>query len=196
MLEQIKTIFQMKVYIKNMVCSRCEMVVRTVFEKMEIPILSMQLGEVGISENLDENQKQLLSENLKALGFELLDDKISKTIERIKNLIIDVVHYQNEKLKINLSSYIVEDLKQDYSALSNLFSETEGITIEHYFIAQKIEKVKELLIYNELSLSEIAFQLNYSSVAHLSNQFKKTTGITPTQFKQLKDKKRKQIDEL
>ncbi|OYX82995.1 MAG: AraC family transcriptional regulator [Flavobacteriales bacterium 32-34-25] len=186
----------MKVYIKNMVCSRCEMAVRTVFEKMEIPILSMQLGEVEISENLDENQKQLLSENLKALGFELLDDKISKTIERIKNLIIDVVHYQNEKLKINLSSYIVEDLKQDYSALSNLFSETEGITIEHYFIAQKIEKVKELLIYNELSLSEIAFQLNYSSVAHLSNQFKKTTGITPTQFKQLKDKKRKQIDEL
>ena len=196
MLEQIKTIIQMKVYIKNMVCSRCEMAVRTVFEKMEIPILSIQLGEVGISENLDENQKQLLSENLKALGFELLDDKISKTIERIKNLIIDVVHYQNEKLKINLSSYIVGDLKQDYSALSNLFSETEGITIEHYFIAQKIEKVKELLIYNELSLSEIAFQLNYSSVAHLSNQFKKTTGITPTQFKQLKDKKRKQIDEL
>jgi AraC-like DNA-binding protein len=196
LLEQIKTIIQMKVYIKNMVCSRCEMAVRTVFEKMEIPILSIQLGEVGISENLDENQKQLLSENLKALGFELLDDKISKTIERIKNLIIDVVHYQNEKLKINLSSYIVEDLKQDYSALSNLFSETEGITIEHYFIAQKIEKVKELLIYNELSLSEIAFQLNYSSVAHLSNQFKKTTGITPTQFKQLKDKKRKQIDEL
>lgn len=196
MFELIKTIIQMKVYIKNMVCSRCEMAVRTVFEKMEIPILSMQLGEVGISENLDENQKQLLSENLKALGFELLDDKISKTIERIKNLIVDLVHHQNEKLKINLSSYIAEDLKQDYSALSNLFSETEGITIEHYFIAQKIEKVKELLIYNELSLSQIAFQLNYSSVAHLSNQFKKTTGITPTQFKQLKDKKRKQIDEL
>jgi len=186
----------MKVYIKNMVCSRCEMVVSTVFEKMEIPILSMQLGEVEVSKNLEETEKQLLSENLKSLGFELLDDKISKTIERIKNLIIDVVHYQNEKLKINLSSYIVEDLKQDYSALSNLFSETEGITIEHYFIAQKIERVKELLIYNELSLSEIAFQLNYSSVAHLSNQFKKTTGITPTQFKQLKDKKRKQIDEL
>lgn len=186
----------MKVYIKNMVCSRCEMAVRTVFGKMEIPILSMQLGEVEISKNLEVTEKQLLSENLKALGFELLDDKISKTIERIKNLIIDVVHYQNEKLKINLSSYIVGDLKQDYSALSNLFSETEGITIEHYFIAQKIEKVKELLIYNELSLSEIAFQLNYSSVAHLSNQFKKTTGITPTKFKQLKDKKRKQIDEL
>lgn len=196
MLEQIKTIIQMKVYIKNMVCSRCEMVVRTVFEKMEIPILSMQLGEVEISENLDEKQKQLLSENLKVLGFELLDDKISKTIERIKNLIVDLVHHQNEKLKINLSSYIVDDLKQDYSTLSNLFSETEGITIEHYFIAQKIERVKELLIYNELSLSEISFQLNYSSVPHLSNQFKKTTGITPTQFKQLKNKKRTQIDKL
>lgn len=179
-----------------MVCSRCEMAVKSVFEKMEIPMLSMQLGEVEILKNLDESQKQLLSENLKALGFELLDDKISKTIERIKNIIVTIVHHQNEQLKINLSTYIAEDLKQDYSALSNLFSETEGITIEHYFIAQKIERVKELLIYNELSLSEIAFQLNYSSVAHLSNQFKKTTGITPTQFKQLKNKKRKQIDGL
>ena len=186
----------MKVYIKNMVCNRCEMAVKTVFEKMEIPILSMQLGEVEIPKELNEREKYLLSENLKALGFELLDDKISKTIERIKNLIVTLVHYQNEKLKINLSTYIADDLNQDYSALSNLFSETEGITIEHYFIAQKIEKVKELLIYNELSLSEIAFQLNYSSVPHLSNQFKKTTGITPTQFKQLKNKKRRQIDDL
>ncbi|MGM8360428.1 helix-turn-helix domain-containing protein [Flavobacterium sp. ARAG 55.4] len=186
----------MRVYIKNMVCSRCEMAVKTVFEKIEIPILSMQLGQVEISKELSETQKHLLSEDLKDLGFELLDDKISKTIERIKNLIVTLVHYQNEKLKVNLSGYIVDDLKQDYSALSNLFSETEGITIEHYFIAQKIEKVKELLIYNELSLSQIAFQLNYSSVAHLSNQFKKTTGITPTQFKQLEDKKRRQIDEL
>lgn len=179
-----------------MVCSRCEMAVKTIFEEMKISIQSMQLGEVEIATDLEENQKQLLAKNLNLLGFELLDDKVSKTIERIKNLIVDLVHYQNEKLKINLSTYIVEDLKQDYSALSNLFSETEGITIEHYFIDQKIERVKELLIYNELSLSEIAFQLNYSSVAHLSNQFKKTTGITPTQFKQLKEKKRRQIDDL
>lgn len=172
-----------------MVCSRCEMAVKNIFEEMKIGIQSIQLGEVEIATDLEESQKQLLSKNLNVLGFELLDDKVSKTIERIKNLIVDLVHYQNEKLKINLSTYIVEDLKQDYSALSNLFSETEGITIEHYFIAQKIERVKELLIYNELSLSQIAFQLDYSSVAHLSNQFKKTTGITPTQFKQLKDKK-------
>lgn len=179
-----------------MVCGRCEMAVKKVLEEMKIPALSIKLGEVDIAVDLDKNQKQLLSKKLNSLGFELLDDKISKTIERIKNLIVNLVHYQNEQLKVNLSTYIAEDLKQDYSALSNLFSETEGITIEHYFIAQKIERVKELLIYNELSLSEIAFQLNYSSVAHLSNQFKKTTGITPTQFKQLKDKKRKQIDEL
>ena len=186
----------MKIYIKNMVCSRCEMAVRDLLKKNKIPFLSLQLGEVVLAEKIEESQKELLAKELKALGFELLDDKISQTIERIKNLIVDVVHHQNEQLKTNLSSYIVEDLKQDYSALSNLFSETEGITIEHYFIAQKIERVKELLIYNELSLSEIAFQLNYSSVAHLSNQFKKTTGITPTQFKQLKNKKRTQIDQL
>lgn len=186
----------MKIYIKNMVCARCEMAVRSLFDEMIISVLSIKLGEVELSKTLENLEKKQLSEKLKALGFELLDDKISKTIERIKNRIIDLVHHQNEQLKINLSSYLSEDLNQDYSALSNLFSETEGITIEHYFIAQKIERVKELLIYNELSLSEIAFQLNYSSVAHLSNQFKKTTGITPTQFKQLKEKKRKQIDDL
>lgn len=179
-----------------MVCTRCEMAVRNLLEEMKIPVCSIKLGEVEILKKIDDIEKKRLSEKLQALGFELLDDKISKTIERIKNLIVYLVHYQNEQLKVNLSGYLAQDLKQDYSALSNLFSETEGITIEHYFIAQKIERVKELLIYNELSLSEIAFQLNYSSVAHLSNQFKKTTGITPSQFKQLKDKKRKQIDEL
>ncbi|MDO8316268.1 MAG: helix-turn-helix domain-containing protein [Flavobacterium sp.] len=186
----------MKLYIKNMVCGRCEMAVTTALEKIGIPILSMQLGEVELSRDLEENEKQTLAKKLNALGFELLDDKISKTIERIKNLIIDLVHYQNEKLKINLSTYLSEDLMQDYSTLSNLFSETEGSTIEHYFIAQKIERAKELLMYNELTLSEIAIQLNYSNVAHLSNQFKKVTGFTPTHFKKLKAAKRKQIDNL
>jgi AraC-like DNA-binding protein len=186
----------MKLYIKNMVCGRCEMAVKSALEKMQIPVLSIQLGEVELSRDLVENEKQTLAKILNALGFELLDDKISKTIERIKNLIIDLVHYQNEKLKINLSTYLAEDLMQDYSTLSNLFSETEGTTIEHYFIAQKIERTKELLIYNELTLSEIAIQLNYSNVAHLSNQFKKVTGFTPTHFKKLKAVKRKQIDNL
>ena len=118
----------MKLYIKNMVCGRCEMAVRATLEQLQIPIISIQLGEVELSGNLEESLKQTLAKNLNALGFELLDDKISKTIERIKNLIIDLVHYQNEKLKINLSTYLAEDLKQDYSTLSNLFSETEGIT--------------------------------------------------------------------
>ncbi len=186
----------MKLYIKNMVCSRCEMAVTTALEKIGIPILSIQLGEVELSRPIQEKEKQNLAKNLNVLGFELLDDKISKTIERIKNLIIDLVHYQNEKLKINLSTYLAEDLMQDYSTLSNLFSETEGSTIEHYFIAQKIEKAKELLMYNELTLSEIAIQLNYSDVSHLSKQFKKVTGFTPTHFKKLREVKRKQIDNL
>jgi AraC-like DNA-binding protein len=186
----------MKLYIKNMVCGRCEMAVETELKKMELSIISIQLGEVEIASDLDESQTILLSKNLDVLGFELLSDKGNRTIERIKNLIVDLVHYKKEPLKSNLSSYLSDDLRQDYSMLSKLFSEKEGITIEHYFIAQKIERAKELLIYNEMTLSEIAVQLNYSNVAHLSNQFKKTTGLSPTRFKQLKDNTRKQIDGL
>lgn len=186
----------MKLYIKNMVCGRCIMVVKSKLEKLGLNLLSIQLGEVEIKENITKNQKDTLAKQLLSLGFELIDDKKSKTIEKIKNLIVDVVHYKNNELKTNLSDYLATHLLQDYNTLSNLFSEVEGTTIEQYFIAQKIEKVKELLMYNELSLSEIAFQLNYSSVAYLSNQFKKVTGFTPTYFKQLKDKKRKQIEAL
>jgi AraC-like DNA-binding protein len=186
----------MKLYIKNMVCNRCKMVVKSELEKIGLHSISVELGEVELLQDLKENEKQAVAKNLSLLGFELLDDKISRTIERIKNLIVDLVHHQDEELKTNLSDYLVEHLMQDYSTLSNLFSEVEGTTIERYFIAQKIEKVKELLTYNELTLTEIAMQLNYSNVAHLSNQFKKTTGFTPTYFKQLKEKKRKQIDDL
>ncbi|WPR72759.1 AraC family transcriptional regulator [Flavobacterium sp. NG2] len=186
----------MKIYIKNMVCNRCIAAVKTLLEQQGILFSHIQLGEVTILRSLTESQKQQLSEELKKLGFELLNDKTTRLMERIKTLIIENVHYNQEKLKVNLSDYLVEALHQDYSSLSKLFSETEGITIEHYYILQKIERVKELLVYNELTLSEIAFQLNYSSVAHLSNQFKKVTGFTPTYFKNLKDNKRKQIDEL
>ena len=186
----------MKLYIKNMVCNRCIMVVKSELEKIGQHPLSIALGEVELLRDLTANEKQTVAKKLSQLGFELLDDKISRTIERIKNGIVDLVHHQNQALKTNLSDYLVERLRQDYSTLSNLFSEVEGTTIEHYFIAQKIEKVKELLTYNELTLTEIAIQLNYSNVAHLSNQFKKVTGFTPTYFKQLKDKKRKQIDNL
>lgn len=179
-----------------MVCNRCLTAVKTVLEQQGISFLNLQLGKVELVTSITESQKNNLADSLKVLGFELLNDKTSQLVERIKNLLVENVHYNQEKLKVNLSDYLVEDLKQDYSALSKLFSETEGITIEHFYILQKIERVKELLVYNELTLSEIAFQLNYSSVAHLSNQFKKVTGFTPTYFKNLKDNKRKQIDEL
>lgn len=186
----------MKLYIRNMVCRRCKMAVLAEFDKLSIKPLLIELGEIELSAPITETQKQSLSQGLYALGFELIDDKKSKTIEKIKNLIIDVVHNKDNDLKTNLSHYLTEQLSQEYSALSNLFSEVEGLTIEQYFIAQKIERVKELLMYNELSLSEIAHRLNYSSVAHLSRQFSKITGFTPTHFKSLKDRKRRQIEDL
>ncbi|WP_242670239.1 helix-turn-helix domain-containing protein [Flavobacterium frigidimaris] len=172
------------------------MVVKSEFEKLGLQTISVELGEVELQDAITENQKKVLLQNLQVLGFDLIDDKKSKTIEKIKNLIVDLVHHKNNELKINLSDYLAQNLNQDYNTLSNLFSEVENTTIEKYFISQKIEKVKELLIYNELSLSEIADILNYSNVAHLSNQFKKITGFTPTYFKQLKDKKRIQIENL
>lgn len=186
----------MTLYIKNMVCARCKMVVKSEFEKLGLQTISVELGEVELQDEINDSQKEVLLKNLQTLGFDLLDDKKTKTIEKIKNLIVDLVHHKNNDLKVNLSDYLVENLNQDYNSLSNLFSEIENTTIEKYFISQKIEKVKELLIYNELSLSEIADLLNYSNVAHLSNQFKKITGFTPTSFKQLKDKNRIQIENL
>jgi AraC-like DNA-binding protein len=179
-----------------MVCGRCKMVVKSEFEKLGLHTISVELGEVELKDAITETQKKILLQNLQTLGFDFIDDKKSKAIEKIKNLIVDLVHHKNNELKVNLSDYLVENLNQDYSTLSNLFSEVESTTIEKYFISQKIEKVKELLIYNELSLSEIADILNYSNVAHLSNQFKKITGFTPTYFKQLKNKKRIQIENL
>lgn len=179
-----------------MVCARCKMVVKSEFEKLGLQTISVELGEVELQDDINDSQKEILLKNLQTLGFDLLDDKKTKTIEKIKNLIVDLVYHKNSELKVNLSDYLAENLNQDYNSLSNLFSEIENTTIEKYFISQKIEKVKELLIYNELSLSEIADLLNYSNVAHLSNQFKKITGFTPTYFKQLKDKKRIQIENL
>lgn len=179
-----------------MVCRRCRMAVAAELEKLGIKTLSVRLGEVEMHQPLDDDKKTTLANNLNVLGFELIDDKKSKTIERIKNLIVDLVHHRNNDLKTNLSQYLSAEIGQDYSALSNLFSEVRGTTIEQYFIAQKIEKVKELITYDELSLSEIAYQLNYSSVAYLSNQFKKVTGFSPTYFRNLKNQKRNQIEDL
>lgn len=159
----------MKLYIKNMVCSRCKLVVKSELEKLGLNPIAVELGEVEIQENTIENQKEKLLINLRLLRFDLIDDKKSKTIDRIKTLIIDLVHNKNNELNINLLEYLSYHLSQEYSILSNLFSEVENTTIEKYFINQKIEKVKELLMYEELTLSEIAYQLNYSSVGYLSN---------------------------
>ena len=186
----------MKIYIKNMVCSRCKLVVKSELEKLGLNILSVELGEAEIINSLDEKQKELVVKKLEQFGFEVIDDKRSRLIEQIKTIIIELVHHNQEGIKTNLSDFISEKLSLDYNYLSNLFSEVEGITVEKYFILQRIEKVKELLVYDEMNLSEIAYRLNYSSVAYLSNQFKKITGFTPTYFKQLKEKKRRQIEDL
>jgi len=186
----------MKLYIKNMVCTRCKMVVRSELEKLGLHPVSVDLGEVDINEELEGFQRQDIHTALQKFGFALLDDKKSVVIERVKNLIVDLVQNKNNQLKTNLSDYLSRELNHDYSYITNLFTQVEGTTIEQYFIAQKIERVKELLVYDEMSLSEIAFQLNYSSVAHLSTQFKKVTGLTPSHYKQLKEKRRRPLEEL
>jgi AraC-like DNA-binding protein len=186
----------MKLYIKNMVCSRCKMVVKDKLENAGFHPVSLELGEVEVQEQLSKQEFQQLDAQLRAVGFELMDSKKSQTIEKIKTAIVTLVHHSDGNDKTNLSEFIVSQLHQDYNYLSNLFSEVEGTTIEKYYISQRIEKAKELLVYDELTLSEIAFRLGYSSVAHLSNQFKKVTGFTPSYFKSLKEHKRRNIEEL
>jgi len=179
-----------------MVCNRCIMVVQNELDKLDFDVKNIKLGEVTFDKEPTLEEKSNLEKVLVPLGFEIIDDKKSRIIEQIKNIIIDLVHHQDNDIKTNLSDVLSSKLYHDYNYLSNLFSEVEGTTIEKYFIAQKIEKVKELLVYDELSLSEIAFRLNYSSVAYLSNQFKKVTGLTPSHFKQIKVDKRKPLDSL
>ncbi len=176
----------MKLHIKNMVCNRCKMVVRNELEKLGYKTVSVELGEVILEKDLSPEDKEKLDLNLRLLGFSIIDDRKSRIIEKIKNLIIELVHQNQNQIKVNLSHYLTSNLNLDYSYLSSIFSGVEGTTIEQYYIAQKIEKVKEMLVYDEYTLSEIAFCLNYSSAAHLSNQFKKITGLTPGYFKNLK----------
>ncbi len=185
-----------KLYIKNMVCNRCIMAVEQVLNDNNIPFNTISLGQAILSKNITETEKETLKKDLELLGFELIDDKKSLIIARIKTLIIDLAQNQNNAIKQNLSDILSNSLPYDYPYLSQLFSEVEGTTIEKYYIAQKIEKVKELLVYNELSLSQIAEQLNYSSVAYLSNQFKKVTGLSPSHFKQIGQQKRKPLDQV
>lgn len=186
----------MKLYIKNMVCSRCKMVVNDELIKFGLHPLSVELGEVIISEEINATQKKQLNISLLSFGFVIIDDKKSRIIEKIKNRIVELVHYSDTELKTNFSNVISDMLHQDYNYLSHLFSEVEGITIEKYFISQKIERAKELLRYDELSISQIADNLGYRDVSHLSKQFKKVTTLTPSQFKSLKSKERIPIEEL
>lgn len=186
----------MTLTIKNMVCNRCILVIQNELDKLGVGVKSIKLGEVILEKELTSDEKKRLDKILLDLGFEIIDDKKSRIIEKIKNLIINLVHHQDSETKVNLSDLLSNELHHDYNYLSNLFSEVEGTTIEKYFIAQKIEKVKELLVYDELSLSEIAFRLHYSSVAYLSNQFKKVTGLTPSHFKKIRKDRRKPLDEV
>ena len=179
-----------------MVCNRCKTAVQNEFEKIGVHPIAVELGEVETAEEITPQQLSELENSLKQIGFKLIDDKKSRLIEQIKTEIIRLVHHSEEIENTNLSTILSDKLHYEYNYLSNLFSEVEGTTIEKYFISQRIEKVKELLVYDELSLSEIANQLGYSSTAYLSSQFKKITGLTPTFYKSLKETKRRNIDEL
>ena len=186
----------MKLFIKYMVSIRCKMLVKSELDKLGLHYKVVDLGEVEIEENITAEQKNQLETALLQSGLELMDDKKSMLIEKIKNVIAEMVHFENEFPKTKNSDYISRKLNHNYTYLANLFSEATGTTIEHYIIIHKIERAKELIIYNELTLSEIAWKLNYSSVAHLSNQFKKVTGLTPSFFKKLKTKKLTSLEDL
>lgn len=179
-----------------MVCNRCITAVKNELEKLNTKIKSIDLGEAEIEGDLSTQELAELGIILKQLGFEIINDKKGRLIGQIKNEIVYVIHHSDSILNTNLSFWLADKLHYDYTYLSNLFSEVEGTTIEKYFIAQRIEKVKELLVYDELSLSEIAEAMGYSSAAYLSSQFKKVTGFTPTHYKSVKENKRRKIDEL
>lgn len=186
----------MKLYIKYMVSLRCKMVVHQELEKMGIKNAIVDLGTIELLEDINAEQRQILKENLLKTGLEVLDDKKSILIEKIKNVVIEMIHYSDALPKENFSDYISEKLGYDYTYLANTFSEVRGMTLQHFIIINKVEKVKELLLYDELNLTEISYKLNYSSVAHLSNQFKKITGLSPSFYKQLKQIRLGNLEDL
>lgn len=184
------------IHIKNMVCPRCIVAVSSILEELGIPHTSVKLGEVELVSALGSKEKNTLSKKLRDAGFSLINDRKSQLIEQMKSLVVLKIHHSHEELDIKWPDFISDRLNLDYKYLSSLFSSVESITFEQYIINQKIERVKELIAYNELSLSEIAFKLNYSSVAYLSNQFKKVTGMTPSLFKNSVNRNRKSLDEI
>ena len=184
----------MKLCIKNMVCLRCKMIVREELTKLGLHYTYVNLGEAEIIESVSDFQRNQIKLSLLKSGLELLEDKKSVLIQNIKNVIIELIHYSEEPLAVNFSEYLSKKLNHDYTYLANLFSEAQGITIEKFIIAHKIERVKELLLYNELTLTEIAYLMHYSSVAHLSTQFKKVTDMTPSEFKKLNGQYRTMLE--
>jgi len=186
----------MMLYIKYMVSLRCKMVVQEELNKLGLNYVAVDLGIAEILEDITESQRKQLKESLLKSGLELLEDKRAILIEKIKNVIVEMIHYSDELPKQNYSDYISEKLGYDYTYLANTFSEVKGITIQQYIILHKIEKVKELLLYDELNLTEISYRLHYSSVAHLSNQFKKITGLSPSFYKQLKEKRNENLENM
>ena len=179
-----------------MVSNRCKMVVKEALKDLGLHFVMVDLGEVEIMEKITFQQHDKLKDALFNAGLELMDDRRSILIEKIKNTIIEMVHHSEEMIKVSFSAYLSEKLNHDYTYMANLFSEFQGTTIEQFIILHKVEKIKELLIYGELNITEIAYKMNYSSNAHLSSQFKKVTGLTPTHFKQLKEKRRRPIEEI
>ena len=179
-----------------MVSNRCKIAVKEELKKLGLHFMPIELGEVDIMETITSVQREQLKVGLFNSGLELMDDKRAMLIEKIKNVIVEMVHHSDELIKVNFSDFLSKKLEYDYTYLANLFSEVQGTTIEQFIISHKVERIKELIIYDELNITEIAWKMNYSSVAHLSNQFKKMTGLTPSQFKLLKNKSRKSIEEI
>lgn len=184
------------IFIRNMVCNRCILVVTEILKSLHLTPLNVELGKAVVKERLEVADREAVKEVLEKYGFELIDDKRMRIIEQVRTAIIELVHYEDNTSKLKLSEYLKEKCHYDYSFLSKLFTEVNGISIEKYYIAQKVERIKELLIYDELSVSEIAGRLQYSSVAHLSTQFRNVTGMSPREFKKLKEYRREPLDKL
>jgi len=185
-----------RINIKNMVCNRCTMVVSQIFDNAEVRDAKVQLGQVEFAQDITENQLMKIEEELNKAGFEIINTQSVKLVEKIKSIVIDYVYNSSEIDRINFSTRLSSKMHKDYNYLSSLFSSVENTTIEHYMINMKVERVKELLVYDEKTLSEIAYELGYSSVAHLSGQFKKVTGFTPSYYKRLGEQKRKSISDV
>lgn len=179
-----------------MVSNRCKLAVKEELRKLGLHFIVVELGEIEVMEDLTQEQRGIFKASLFEYGLELMDDKRAVLIEKVKNILVEMIHHSDEIPKMNVSDVLSKKLDYNYTYLANLFSEVQGTTIEQFIILHKVERIKELIIYGELNITEIAWKMNYSSVAHLSNQFKKITGLSPTHFKQLKDKRRSPIEDL